>query len=307
MNDREVDLTVELRGLRMKNPLMLASGILGDSAALLMRALDSGAGAVVTKSISLEPREGYRNPTIVAVECGYINAVGLANPGAKAFLKELAKIKDRNQPIVVSLFASGADDFGKLAEMFEGSCAKAYELNLSCPHVEGVGLEVGHDPKLVKKIVRCVKQSSRKPIFVKLSPNLPNIVEVAVAAEKAGADAITATNTIRAMAIDIEAAQPILSNKVGGLSGPALKPISLRCVYEIYENIKIPIIGSGGISTWQDAVEYFLAGASAVQIGSAVAWEGLEIFRKINTGLTSYLNSKGYRSVAEVVGLAHKT
>ena len=307
MSDIEVDLTVELRGLRMKNPLMLASGILGDSAALLMRALDSGAGAVVTKSISLEPREGYRNPTIVAVECGYINAIGLANPGAKAFLKELARIKGQNQPIVVSLFAGGTDDFGKLAKMFEGSCAKAYELNLSCPHVKGVGLEVGHDPKLVKKIVRCVKQSSRKPIFVKLSPNLPNIVEVAAAAEKAGADAITATNTIRAMAIDIEAAQPILSNKVGGLSGPALKPISLRCVYEIYEHVKIPIIGSGGISTWQDAVEYFLAGASAVQIGSAVAWEGLEIFRKINAGLTSYLNSKGYRSVAEVVGLAHKT
>ncbi len=169
-----------------------------------------------------------------------------------------------------------------------------------------MGLEVGHDPKLVKKIVKHVKQSSTKPVFVKLSPNLPNIVEVAAAAEKAGADAITATNTIRAMAIDVEAAQPILSNKVGGLSGPALKPISLRCVYEIYEQVKIPIIGSGGISTWRDAVEYLLAGASALQIGSAIAYEGLSVFRKICEGLASYLLSKGYRSVAEVVGLAHK-
>jgi len=301
-----VDLSVDLRGLKMKNPLMLASGILGDSAALLQRALESGAGAVVTKSISLEPREGYRNPTIVAVECGYINAIGLANPGAKAFLKELEKIKDHNQLVVVSLFAEDAQKFGELAKLFEGSCAKAYELNLSCPHVKGVGLEVGHDPKLVKKIVKCVRQSSSKPIFVKISPNLPNIVEVAAAAEKAGADALTATNTIRAMAIDVEAAQPILSNKVGGLSGPALKPISLRCVYEIYEHVKIPIIGSGGISTWRDAVEYLLAGASALQIGSAVAYEGLEVFRKICEGLASYLVSKGYRSVAEVVGLAHK-
>ena len=301
-----VDLTVDLRGLKMKNPLMLASGILGDSADLLLRVLESGAGAVVTKSISLEPKEGYRNPTIVALDCGYINAIGLANPGAQAFLKELEKIKDQNQPIVVSLFAESAEKFAELAKVFEGSCAKAYELNLSCPHVKGVGLEVGHDPTLVKKIVRDVKQSSTKPIFVKLSPNLPNIVEVAAAAEKAGADAITATNTIRAMAIDVEAAQPILSNKVGGLSGPALKPISLRCVYEIYEHVKIPIIGSGGIFTWRDAVEYLLAGASALQVGSAVAYEGLGVFRKICEGLASYLESKGFRSVAEVVGLAHK-
>lgn len=307
MSDAAVDLSIDLNGLKMKNPLMLASGILGTSADLLLRALESGAGAVVTKSISLEPREGYRNPTIVAVECGYINAIGLANPGAKAFLKELRKIKDQNQPVVVSLFAEDSEKFGKLAKVFEGSCAKAYELNLSCPHAKGVGLEIGHDPKLVKKIVRCVKESSKKPIFVKISPNLPNIVEVAAAAERAGADAITATNTIRAMAIDVEAATPILSNKVGGLSGPALKPISLRCVYEIYEHVKTPIIGSGGIATWRDAVEYLLAGASALQIGSAVAYEGLEVFRKVNEGITSYLSSKGYRSVAEVVGLSHKT
>jgi dihydroorotate dehydrogenase (NAD+) catalytic subunit len=305
LSDVEVDLTVDLSGLRIPNPLMLASGILGNSADLLIRALDSGAGAVVTKSISLEPREGYRNPTIVAVKCGYINAIGLANPGAEAFLKELEKIRD--QLVVASLFAGNTEDFSRLVKMFEGSCAKAYELNLSCPHVRGVGFEVGHDPNLVKKIVRCVKESSKKPVFVKISPSLPNIVELAAVAEKAGADAITATNTIRAMAIDVEAAQPILSNKVGGLSGPALKPISLRCVYEIYEHVKIPIIGSGGIETWRDAMEYLLAGASAVQIGSAVAWEGLDIFKKIKAGIASYLSSKGYRSVAEVVGIAHKT
>lgn len=306
MNDAEVDLTVEIRGLKMRNPLMLASGILGVSADLIVRSLEAGAGAVVTKSISLKPREGYRNPTIVAVECGYINAIGLANQGARAFLKELKRIKEQDSPIVVSLFAENEEGFAKLAKLFEYSCAKAYELNLSCPHVKGVGLEVGHDPKLVKKIVKRVKEVSNKPVYVKLSPNLPNIVEVAAAAEKAGADAITATNTIRAMAIDVEAAKPILSNKIGGLSGPALKPISLRCVYEIFEHVKIPIIGSGGIGTWRDAVEYLLAGASALQIGSAIAREGLEVFKKVAEGLTSYLKAKGYKSVSEIVGLAHK-
>ncbi|MEM3387079.1 MAG: dihydroorotate dehydrogenase [Nitrososphaerales archaeon] len=306
MNSVEVDITVNLRGLKIKNPLMLASGILGVSAELIMKALEAGAGAVVTKSISLKPREGYRNPTIVAVECGYINAIGLANQGARAFLKELKRIKEQSTPIVVSLFAENEEEFAKLAQIFEHSHVKAYELNLSCPHVKGVGLEVGHDPKLVKKIVKRVKEVSKKPVYVKLSPNLPNIVEVAVAAEKAGADAITATNTIRAMAIDVDAAKPILSNKVGGLSGKALKPISLRCVYEIFEYVKIPLIGSGGIATWRDAVEYLLAGASALQIGSAIAYEGLEVFKKISEGLTSYLKARGYKSVSEIVGLAHK-
>lgn len=306
MSDAEVDLAVDLNGLKMKNPLMLASGILGTTADLIVRALEAGAGAVVTKSISLKPREGYRNPTIVAVECGYINAVGLANPGSKAFLRELKKIEDQNLPVVVSLFAEGSEEFARLARVFEGSCAKAYELNLSCPHVKGVGLEVGHDPQLVKKIVKRVKECTKKPVYVKLSPNLPNIVDVAASAEKAGADGITATNTIRAIAIDADAAKPILSNKVGGLSGPALKPISLRCVYEIFEYVKIPVIGSGGIVTWRDAVEYLLAGASALQIGSAVAYEGFEVFTKIIEGLASYLKTRGYKSVREIVGQAHK-
>ncbi len=301
-----MDLSVNLPGLDMRNPLMLASGILGVTAETLVRALEEGAGAVVSKSISLEPREGYRNPTVIAVECGYINAIGLSNPGYKAFLREIERIRDKDLPIVVSLFAEGPERFARLAEKFENSSAKAYELNLSCPHVKGVGLEIGHDEEMVKKIVRSVKAVSKKPVYVKISPNLPDVVEIALTAEKAGADAITATNTIRAMAIDVDAAKPILSNKIGGLSGPALKPISLRCVYEITQHLRVPVIGSGGIGCWKDAVEYLLAGASALQIGSAVAYEGLSVFKKIAEGVAAYLKAKGYKGIGEIVGLAHR-
>ncbi len=298
-------LDVEIAGIKLSNPTMLASGILGISAATLKEAAKHGAGAVVTKSVGLKPRDGYPNPTIVQVECGLINAMGLPNPGIHNFLDEVAEAKECGVPVFISIYGSSPEEFAEVARVASGSVADALELNVSCPHVKGLGAEIGCDPRMVSRVVEEVKGVVDKPVFVKLTPNVSSIVEVARAAEEAGADALTAINTVRAMAIDIETMQPILANKVGGLSGPAIKPIALRCVYEIYKAVNIPVIGCGGITTWKDAVEFMLAGASAVQIGTAVAMKGFGVFRSIARGLHLYLKKKGFRSVGEIVGLAH--
>lgn len=301
-----VDLSMHVSRLFMPNPTMLASGILGMSADTLRVAAESGAGAVVTKSVGLKPSSGYPNPTVIQVECGLLNAVGLPNPGIHKFAEEIKALRDLKVPVIVSIFGFSPNEYAEVARIAAESGASAIELNLSCPHVRGTGAEIGQDPKMVKQVVRAVKGSVEKPVFAKLTPNTTNIVELAEAAVSAGADAITAINTVRAMAIDVEALRPILANRIGGLSGPAIKPIALRCIYEIYEAVSAPIIGCGGIMCWRDAVEFMLAGASAVQIGSAIAVEGLSIFRSICTGLAEYLARKGFKSVGEIIGLAHK-
>lgn len=263
----DLDLSVEISGFRIQNPLILASGILGVSIPLLRRVVEAGAGAVVTKSVGYKERAGYKNPTLVEVTGGYINAIGLSNPGIKEFCKEISHLKIGDLPLIVSLFSAQPEEIKEMVNMLECYEIKGYELNLSCPHVKGVGVEVGQDPKMLPLIVKGVKSETKRPVFVKLSPNVASIGNLAKLAEDAGADAITAVNTFRAMAIDTETFRPILSNKFGGLSGPSIKPIAVRCVYEIFENVKIPIVGCGGVSDWQDAVEFFLAGASAVQFG----------------------------------------
>jgi dihydroorotate dehydrogenase (NAD+) catalytic subunit len=185
--------------------------------------------------------------------------------------------------------------------------ADAVELNVSCPHVKLTGSEIGQNPALLKEVVSKVKAAVREPVIVKLSPNVMDIAKTAKVATQAGADALTAINTLKALAIDAETALPILSNVRGGLSGPAIKPVALRCVYDLYEQVKTPIIGCGGITTWQDAVEFLLAGASAVQIGTAVALENPDVFQAINHGVKTYLKKKHHKSVQEVVGVAHRT
>ena len=207
----------------------------------------------------------------------------------------------------MSVFGYSADEYALVAGKAAEAGADAVELNVSCPHVKQTGSEIGQNPVLLKKVVSKVKATVRKPVIVKLSPNVTSIAETANAAVKAGADALTAINTVKALAIDAEMALPILSNVRGGLSGPAIKPIALRSVYDLYEQVKTPIIGCGGITTWQDAVEFFLAGASAVQIGTAVALRDPDVFRDINRGVKAYLKKKRYRSVQEVVGVAHRT
>ncbi len=298
-------LAIEIAGLKLANPVMLASGILGISASSLRRVVESGAGAVVTKSVGLKPREGYLNPSVVQVECGLLNALGLPNPGVHYFSEEISRA-ELQAPIIMSVYGFSSEDFAEVADVAVNASVDALELNLSCPHVERTGAEIGHDPGLVADVVKTVKARVDRPVFVKLTPNVADIVGVAKTAVESGADAITAINTVRAMTIDVETTQPVLANKIGGLSGAAIKPIAVRCVYEIYREVDVPIIGCGGISTWRDAVEFMLAGASAVQIGTAVAFKGLGVFRSIREGMEVYLEEKGFGSVKELVGLAHR-
>jgi len=300
-------LEVQVAGLELRNPTMLASGILGLTSTTLREVAKAGAGAVVTKSIGLEQREGYKNPTTVQVECGLINAMGLPNPGIREFKQEIEEAKDLEIPLIVSVYGFSAEEYAKVASIAVEAGADAVELNLSCPHVEGTGTEMGQNSTIVAEVISEVKRAIRKPVLVKLTPNVSNIADLAVAAVDAGADALTAINTIRAMKIDIETTLPILSNKIGGLSGAAIKPIAVRCVYEIHKAVKVPIIGCGGISTWQDAVEFMLAGASAVQIGTSIAYKDLGIFRQVTEGIAAYLKRKGHGSVKEIVGVSHRS
>ena len=301
------NLAVDIAGLQLRNPTILASGVLGISGSTLRHAGDVGAGAVVTKSLGLKPRTGYANPTIVEVEGGLLNAMGLPNPGAEEFVSEIKIAKEGKAPVIASIFGSSLEEFAAVARIVEVGGADAIELNLSCPHVGKVGLQLGQDSGLVRDVVRRVKSAVEIPVIAKLSSNVSSIVDIASSAERGGADAVTAINTVRAMAIDVFVKKPILANVIGGLSGPAIKPVAMRCVYEIYESVKIPIIAAGGVKDWRDAVEYFLAGASAVQIGTAIKTYGLEVFSLVASGIDGYMRANGYKEVSEIVGKAHSS
>lgn len=304
----DVDLSVDLPGLRLANPTMLASGILGYSAETFETIARSGAGGIVTKSVGLKPREGYSNPTVVQASCGLINALGLPNPGIAEFVKEIHRAKTiLHVPLVVSVYGFSAEEYATVSKKAVLAGADGVELNVSCPHVRATGSEIGQKPEIVTEVARRVKASIEKPVFVKLSPNVTNMAETAHAAANAGADGLTIMNTVKAMAIDVETLRPILANRVGGLSGPAVKPIALRHVYDVYEQVKVPIIGCGGVTTWRDAVEFLSAGASAVQIGTALATEGKGVFRAVTHGISRYLRKKGMKDVCEIVGLSHRT
>ena len=298
-------LSTSIGPIELERPTILASGILGISLDVFNRIYRAGAGAVVTKSLSKEPWEGYPNPTMFSVKGdGWLNAVGLSNPGAPYFAKMISSNKD--VPIIVSLVGSAEDEFDFMIKQFENVKVLAYELNLSCPHVAKVGLEVGDDPELVTKIVKKVKSVTDVPVIAKVGLGTTHYLDTVAAACDAGIDAITAINTLRAMAIDVETERPILSNKIGGLSGTPIKPVAVRCVYEISSQYEIPIIGCGGISNWQDAVEFFLAGSSAVQIGSAIGEDFIDIFDQINEGISQYMEKKGFSKIEDMVGRAKR-
>lgn len=300
-------IAIEIAGLVFENPTILAAGILGMSGLTLKRVADAGAGGIITKSLGLKPRVGYANPTVTQVKGGLLNAMGLPNPGIDYFAPEIAEIRSVRIPKIISIYGSTPLEFATVARKALKIGADGLELNVSCPHAKRLGAEIGQDPKLVEMIVEKTKRSVGIPVFVKLTPNVSNIVELAQAAETAGADAITAINTVRAMAIDTETAIPILGNKIGGLSGSAIKPIAIRCVFEIYEAVKIPLIGCGGVESWRDAVEFIQAGASAVQIGTAIAVEGLDVFKQVANGIEAFLEQKNIGSVRELVGLSHRS
>ncbi len=292
----------------MENPTCLASGIMGYSAESLQRIAKAGAAAVVTKSVGATARMGYANPTVVQAKCGLINAIGLPNPGIDEYTQEIRYAKTLlHVPLIVSVYGYTAEEYAATAQKAAEAGADAIELNVSCPHVKDTGTEIGQNPRTLTEVIKAVKASVQKPVIVKLSPNVTDITEIAETAVKAGANALTAINTVKAMAIDPETTLPILSNTKGGLSGPAIKPIALRCVYDIHERVNVPIMGCGGITNWQDAVEFFLAGATAIQIGTAIALQDPSVFQTINKGVTAYLKKKQYRSVKEIVGLSHRS
>lgn len=305
---KDASLSVDLAGLRLANPSMLASGILGYATETLERIVECGAGGVVTKSIGLKPCKGYANPTVVQTDCGLINAMGLPNPGIDEFAKEIHEAKAALKvPLIVSVYGFSAEEYATVARKAAAAGADGIELNVSCPHVKETGSEIGQNPKILAQVIRKVKASVHKPVIAKLSPNVTSIADIAVTAAHAGVDALTIMNTVKAMAVDVETMMPILANKSGGLSGSAVKPIALRHVYDVYEQVRLPIIGCGGIVDWQDAIEFLLAGASAVQIGTAVALKGPGVFKAITCGIGAYLRKKGFRSVNEIVGLSHRS
>jgi dihydroorotate dehydrogenase (NAD+) catalytic subunit len=298
-------LSVSFAGICLRNPTILASGFLGISMSLFKRLYKLGVGAIVSKSISSSPIEGYRNPSIVSLNgSSYLNAVGLANPGADAFSEEIRG--NDNLPIIVSLVGSSENEFPALVKKFDNLNIIGYEINLSCPHVAKMGIEVGDDPELVYRIVKATKIRTAKPVFVKVGVGNTNVLSVASIAKDAGADGITAINTLRAMAIDIDTGIPILANKIGGLSGRSIKPLAIRCIYEITKKVGVPVMACGGIFDWEDAVEAMLAGASAVQLGSVLATRGLSSFYSICSGIEGYLKGRNAKNVTEIIGLAHR-
>ena len=301
-----VNLSTTIGSLHLKNPTMLASGIMDEDAGSMQRMIDCDAGAIVTKSIGMQPRKGYPNPTVLELEFGLLNAMGLPNPGVDEYGNEMKQLHKSKIPIIGSIYAANVPDFIALASKMKQYGAAAVELNVSCPHAKRYGLEVGCDTSLLQMIVSSIKKQVRIPVFVKVSPNVVNIVEIAMAAEKGNADAIVAINTVKGMKIDLEIAQPILANKTGGYSGKAIKPIGVRCVYDIAQNVKIPVIGVGGITTGDDAIEYFMAGASAVQIGSAVYYRGPDVFKSVCNEISVWMDDHGYKKITDLVGAAHQ-
>lgn len=307
-----VDLTCEIAGVRLRNPLILASGIMGTHASLLVRAGRAGAGAVTTKSCGLAPRRGHVNPTVVDWGGGLINAVGLPNPGAWEEVRVLREAKPQlhamGVPLIASIFGGTVEEFGLVAEVVSEARPDLIEVNISCPNVASeFGEPFSSSCASAVAVTHAVKEATDIPIAVKLAPNVPDIAGIAQGVVEAGADAITAVNAMPGMVIEIESGQPVLANKVGGISGPALKPIAVRCVYEIAQTVDVPIIGTGGVSTGADAIEMIMAGATAVGIGSAVYYRGVEVFDQIVEEMVDWLEKHGYRGLDEIRGMAHRS
>ena len=300
-----VDLRTEIAGVQLRNPTMLASGFLDETGGSMARVYQAGAGAVVTKSVGPEPREGYPNPTIVELDAGLLNAVGLPNPGIVEYEHEVKRALAADAVVIGSVYGKDADEYASVAAKMATYGVKAIELNLSCPHAKGLGTEIAQHEDAVREFTRAVKDAVSLPVFPKLSPNVQDIVTFAVAAEEGGADGIVAINTMKAMAITPELKMPSLANRFGGLSGPAIRPIGVRAVYDICERVHIPVVGVGGVGSGRDALEYIMAGACAVQVGTAIIPKGIAVFEEITKEMASLLEEAGFGSVSEAIGVAH--
>lgn len=282
INTNVVLKTLNGHGLHLKNPIMSASGTFGYGTEFLPFGDITKLGAIIVKGLSLKPRAGNPTPRVAETPCGMLNAVGLQNDGVEAFItKKLPELPTHEVPVIANIYATSADEFGELANILsQEEKVAAFEVNISCPNVKAGGVLFGQDPLMAQSIVQAVKKNAgNTPVIVKLSPNVTNIAEMAKAIEASGADMLSCINTVTGMAVDIRSRKPLLANIVGGLSGPAIKPIALRCVWQVAQAVQIPVIGIGGIRSAKDVLEFILVGASAVQIGTASFTDPSLIFK----------------------------
>lgn len=306
----DLDLSADLCGVRLPNPTVLASGILGLTHEIMARVAQAGAGAVTTKSISLNPRVGHPNPTALDWGAGLINAVGLSNPGVEAMIEEVRAAREvltpLGVPVIASIFADTIYDFGQVARRVSAAQPDLIEVNISCPNVGDRYLRMfAADPYVSAQVTRRVKQNCDQPVLVKLSPNVTDITAVAQAVVEAGADGITAVNSLGpGLILDIETCRPVLAHGTGGVSGPAIRPIAVRCVRDICRAVDVPVIAVGGVTCGRDVVEMLLVGATAVGIGSAIFYRGIEVFGMACSEVRDYMQRHGYHRLSDFRGRA---
>ncbi|MCD6117861.1 dihydroorotate dehydrogenase [bacterium] len=302
-----VDLTVNIGSLKLKNPVLTASGTFGYGTEYSEFMNPSELGGIITKTITLEPREGNPVPRIAETPAGMINSIGLANVGsAKFLLEKLPALETLDSAVVVNIAGSTVEEYGKVAELVQGhKRVDAIEVNVSCPNVDRGGIALGVSAEGTFEVTKRVRQTTDKPIIVKLTPNVTDITQIAEAAEEAGADAVSLINTLVGMVIDIESAKPLIARGTGGLSGPAIKPIAVAKVYQVAQVVNIPIIGLGGIMNWRDAVEFIMAGASAVQVGT-LNFVDPRASLSIVKGINDFCREKGIMKIEDLCGIANK-
>jgi len=299
-------MTIQFLGKRLKNPMVLASGILGNSREILERVHENGCGLVTMKSIGPEARDGHKNPTVIDLGHGMINAVGLPSPGHLNMENEWKDLEKRDFPLIASIYGGSVREYRIVAEFVSSKKPDFIEINISCPNSEKHGMIFGVNPHSSHDVVSAVKKVINVPLIVKLTPQALDIGDIARSCEDAGANAICAINTVGpGMVIDIESKMPVLAFKKGGLSGPMIKPVAIRCVFDIYKAVSIPIIGLGGITTGEDAIEMMMAGASLVGIGSAVRYRGIDVFQKVNLEMETWLSNHNC-SIEDIKGAAHR-
>jgi dihydroorotate dehydrogenase (NAD+) catalytic subunit len=300
-------LEVNLPGLQLKNPVMPASGCFGFGKEFGNLYNLSELGAIMIKATTVEPRFGNPTPRVAETSAGMLNAIGLQNPGLdKVFSEELPWLEAYNVPIIANVAGSTEEDYIEVAKKISTAPnVHALELNISCPNVKTGGIAFGTIPEVAKSLTRKVKEVSEVPVYVKLSPNVTNIVEMAKAVEQGGADGLTMINTLLGMRLDLKTGKPILANKTGGLSGPAIKPVAIRMIYEVSREVSLPIIGMGGIESAEDVVEFFLAGASAVAVGTANFVDPF-VCPKIINELPELLDQLGIDHISECTGRSWK-
>lgn len=294
-------LKTEICGIKMQTPILTASGTFGFGEEFEDFVNLQRLGGVMVKCITLKPRAGNKGVRITETPAGMLNCIGLENPGVETFLEKiLPRIKDKFN-VIVNISGGSVEDYGELAKLLDVEGVAAIELNISCPNVKDGGIIFGTNPKAAAEVTATAKKNTTKPVIVKLSPNVTDITEIARAVEDAGADCISLINTLMGMEINIHTWKPTLGNITGGLSGGAVKPVAVRMVYQVAQVVKVPIIGMGGIRTAEDAVEFFLAGASAVAVGTA-NFANPNVTNEIIDGLENYLKSKNLNSIKEIIG-----